>query len=189
MQLSSKKTEILDLAQELIQKRGYNGFSFADIAEGVEIRKASIFHHFPSKAALAAAVVCRYREDFLSHLDKIAVNKKTNWLDKIHCYAKLYEDVLDQRKLCLCGMLASEIESLPAEVKSEIQYFFNQNVTWLSKILVSHFFEMSKKRLNILAWQIISSLQGAVIMARMSGKQELFSSACEELIAQLRNLK
>jgi len=188
MKLSAKKTEILDLAQELIQRRGYNGFSYADIAETVGIRKASIYHHFSSKEVLAIAVVRRYRENFSRHLEKIAINKNNIWFDKIYKYAKLYEEVLNEKRLCLCGMLASEMESLPAAVKNEIEYFFTQNVTWLSKVLVSQYPKLSKKRLNDLSWQIISFLQGAVIMARMSSKKELFSSACKELLSQLQNL-
>jgi TetR/AcrR family transcriptional repressor of nem operon len=64
MQTSSKKIEILDVAQEAIQKRGYNAFSYADLAEAVGIRKASIHHYFPSKADLGLAVIRRYRESF-----------------------------------------------------------------------------------------------------------------------------
>jgi TetR/AcrR family transcriptional repressor of nem operon len=52
MRLSTTKIEILDAAQNIIQLRGYNGFSFANISQTVGISKASIHHHFPSKAAL-----------------------------------------------------------------------------------------------------------------------------------------
>lgn len=61
MKTSDKKNEILDCAQTLIQKRGYNGFSYADISSTVGIRKASIHHHFSTKVDLAVAVVERYR--------------------------------------------------------------------------------------------------------------------------------
>jgi TetR/AcrR family transcriptional repressor of nem operon len=46
------KTTLLDVAEELLLTRGYNGFSYNDIAEKVGIRKASIHYHFPSKSGL-----------------------------------------------------------------------------------------------------------------------------------------
>jgi TetR/AcrR family transcriptional repressor of nem operon len=187
MQSSSKKTEILDFAQEIIQKRGYNGFSYADISAAVGIRKASIHHHFSSKEVLAIAVVRRYKENFNSYLGKIA-SKGKNLQDKIHQYAKLYEAVLREDKLCLCGILASDMETLPDILKKEVQSFFADNVAWLSKMLSQHYSSLSKKRLHDISWQIISSLQGAVIMAKMSGKPELLTSISKELLVQLESL-
>ena len=185
--LPTTKEDILDSAQELIQTRGYNGFSFADISAIVGIRKASIHHHFPSKTDLAIEVIRRYKDTFNISLQNIAAGKKT-WIDKIRAYSKLYEHVLHEDKLCLCGMLASDIETLPIELKIEIQLFFSDNVAWLSKVLVSHFPTLSKKRLNHVSWQIISSLQGGLMMARMFDKREIFSSAAEELITSLEQI-
>src|SRR4051794_36242328 len=53
---------ILDVAQELLQTRGYNAISYQDIADRIGIRKASIHHHFPNKSDLAQALVRRYRQ-------------------------------------------------------------------------------------------------------------------------------
>lgn len=188
MILSTKKIEILDAAQEAIQARGYNAFSFADISETVGIRKASIHHHYASKAALGVAVIRRYREvfnDFLTESER----KGATWIDKIHNYAKLYEDVLLQNKLCLCGMLASDIETLPKTLKKEIRGFFDDNVTWLADILKMHFKSMPAKRLREIAWHIISSLQGGILLARMQDKAEIFSNIWRELSLNLKNLK
>jgi len=49
-------TRILDTAERLVQSRGYNGFSYADIAERVGITKASLHHHFETKATLGQAI-------------------------------------------------------------------------------------------------------------------------------------
>src|SRR4026208_824401 len=55
----STKEKILDSAQDLIQTRSFHGFSFQDIADRVGIRKASLYHHFDSKDAVALAVLER----------------------------------------------------------------------------------------------------------------------------------
>src|SRR6185437_15305662 len=132
------KNKILDAAQDIIQLRGYNGFSFADISQAVGIRKASIHHHFPSKMALGLAVIRRYREVFDTFLSEADV-KDFTWIKKIYIYIKLYENVLLQNKLCLCGMLASDIETLPEVLKKELRTFFDDNVLWLSQVIKTQF--------------------------------------------------
>lgn len=188
MILSTTKIEILDAAQNIIQLRGYNGFSFADISQTVGIRKASIHHHFSSKAALGLAVIRHYREIFDNFLDEANL-KGSTWIDKIHNYAKLYEDTLLQNKLCLCGMLASDIETLPKVLKKELRAFFNDNVIWLSNVIKVQFKSMPDKQLHKIAWHIISSLQGGIMLARMQGQMEIFSSIWDTLRSYLKNLE
>jgi TetR/AcrR family transcriptional repressor of nem operon len=181
---SSTKDEIIKSAQELIQTRGYNGFSYADISAIVGIRKASIHHYFPSKVDLAVEVARRYQETFNKYLLNISIEKKS-WVDKVRAYIKLYEKVLQDDKLCLCGMLASDSAILPSELKEVLQDFFSSNVAWLMKVLLSHPATLSQKRLRQISWQIINSLQGGIMVARIFSKPKLFSSACEELIISL----
>ena len=51
---------ILDIAERLAQTRGFNGFSYADIAEELAVTKASLHYHFRSKADLGQALIVRY---------------------------------------------------------------------------------------------------------------------------------
>lgn len=187
MNTTSTKIEILDIAEGLIQKRGYNGFSYADISQAIGISKASIHHHFASKEVLVIAVVRRYRELFLKNLQEIN-NKTHHHFDKIRQYAKQYEAVLHKDNLCLCGMLASDVATLPRALKKEIHHFFNDNVEWLVSILSSIYSSLSQKRLRDLAWQIISSLQGATIMARMLDDRTLFEKTTHELFLLLEKI-
>ena len=55
---------ILDVAERLVQLRGYNAFSYADVAKAVGIRKASLHYHFATKGDLGLALV----EDLAAHL-------------------------------------------------------------------------------------------------------------------------
>lgn len=187
MKTPTTKNDILDAAQDIIQLRGYNGFSFADIAQTVGIRKASIHHHFPSKAALGVAVIRRYREVFNECLDEANVKGHT-WIEKIHSYVKLYENVLLQNKLCLCGMLASDIETLPKPLKKELRGFFDDNVLWLANVIKAQFKSMPEERLQEIAWYIISSMQGGVMLARMQKQVAIFSSIWKVLNLYLKNL-
>ena len=72
--------QILDLAEMLIQTRGYTAFGYQDIADRLGIRKASIHYHFPSKTNLGAAVVDRYAARFDAALTAIAEDQsQTSW--------------------------------------------------------------------------------------------------------------
>src|SRR5271170_7068139 len=62
---------ILDVAEQLAQTRGYNGFSYADIAAELGVTKASLHYHFPSKAELGRALIVRYHGLFGAALDSI----------------------------------------------------------------------------------------------------------------------
>lgn len=184
--MKNKKNEILDCAQLLIQKRGYNGFSYADISEVVGIRKASIHHYFPAKDDLAVAVIERYREDFSDYLLKIGEGK--DWHGMIASYAEAYRQVLEEEKLCLCGMLASDIDTLPEKARDALRHFFRDNVRWLGGILIHLNPALSDPEINGLAWQIINMLQGAVIMARSLKDVSIFTSSVDEMLKQLGRL-
>jgi len=186
MKHSDKKNEILDCAQALIQKRGYNGFSYADISSVVNIRKASIHHHFPTKAELAVAVIERYRDAFNACL--LTINAQHDWINKIDQYAQLYKQVLQEDKLCLCGMLASDADTLPDEVTTVIRDFFIENADWLSEILTASHLNLPHERRTNIAWQIINLLQGGVIMARILQNMSVFTSSYEEMMRQLKQL-
>ncbi|HSW92990.1 MAG TPA: TetR/AcrR family transcriptional regulator [Gammaproteobacteria bacterium] len=180
------KNDILDCAQALIQIRGYNGFSYADVSDTVGIRKASIHHHFPTKVDLAVAVVQRYRDAFNARLLNISHQKNAS--SHIRLYAELYQEALSQDKLCLCGMLASDMETLPDEVKKVVRGFLSDNAAWLVTVLHNNYPKISKKRLINIAWQIINLLQGGMIMARVSQDPGMFSASIKEMISQLKYL-
>jgi len=50
---------LMDLAEAHIRRAGYAGFSFRDLAAEIGIKSASVHHHFPTKATMAAAVARR----------------------------------------------------------------------------------------------------------------------------------
>src|SRR5437868_8318912 len=100
---------ILDLAERLVQTRGYNGFSYADIAASLGVTKASLHYHFPAKAALGRQLIGRYERNFVRALEAIDAKVKSP-REKLRRYAGIYADVLADDRMCLCGMLAAEYE-------------------------------------------------------------------------------
>lgn len=167
---SGTALRILDAAQELIQCSGYNAISFNDIAQQVGIKKPSIIHHFPSKAALGRAAVQRYQRVFANSLDEVLQQKNQTAMDAFEHYCAPYVDFGDaQNKICLCGALAGEFSALPEEIQKEVSSFFAMHLNWLEKILhtgleqgVFHFSATPAS----MAQHILDSLQGSLLVKR-----------------------
>src|SRR5258707_10175034 len=156
---------ILDIAERLVQTRGYNGFSYADIAEAMRITKASLHYHFPAKADLGARLIERYERNFLAALAKID-QQAGNAPEKLRRYAAIYEDVLSDNRMCLCGMLAAEFGTLPKPMKDEMRHYFDANERWLAGVLQQGRKETTLKFQRSAA-EVAQSLVGALECAMM----------------------
>jgi TetR/AcrR family transcriptional repressor of nem operon len=171
--LTDTSTKILDTAQELIQTRGFSAMSFQHIAALVDIKKPSVIHHFPNKAALGVAVIQRYRDTFAVQLQAIKADPgKTAW-DALEFYFLPYLAFAETpSKVCLCGALAGEILVLPEEMQVEVKDFMQSHQDWLEDI-----FRSGRKRGEFkfkdtparLARTFFSALQGALLVKRSIG--------------------
>ena len=178
---------ILDVAERLVQTRGFNGFSYADIAEALHVTKASLHYHFPSKADLGRRLIERYETTFLAALRAIEADGGAP-REQLKHYAQIYADVLRDDRMCLCGMLASDYATLPKAMKEEVRHFFDVNEQWLAAVL-----ERGRKAGSLsfkgtaldLARVMVGSLEGAMMLARSYGDAARFDSAAERLIASL----
>ena len=178
---------ILDVAERLVQTRGFNGFSYADIAEALDVTKASLHYHFPSKADLGRRLIERYEHTFLEVLKGIDATGAAP-REKLKRYAGIYADVLRDNRMCLCGMLASDYATLPKAMKEDVRHFFDENEQWLVAVLEqgrkSGALEFKGSPLD-LARIIVGSLEGAMMLARSYGEPARFDIAAERLIASL----
>ena len=180
-------SRILDIAEELVQARGFNGFSYADIAAEVGISKAALHYHFPGKADLGLALITRYADRFGESLAAIDRTDATP-ADRIAEYTRLYDQVLRQDKMCLCGMLAAEYQTLPAPMRAAVAGFFEDNENWLEKVLEDGRHDASLRFTGTAretARMVIACLEGAMLVARPSGDSDRVRSVAENLIADL----
>src|SRR6476646_9207997 len=135
-QRSETAEQILDLAETLIQTRGYSAFSYQDIADSLGIRKASIHYHFPSKADLGVAVVDRYMARFDDALAAIADDQSQSSMTMLDFYVQPYlQFAATPDRVCLCGALAGEMMALPPKVRERVDHFFRTHQVWLTRIL------------------------------------------------------
>ena len=176
---------ILDVAERLVQTRGYNGFSYADISEELGITKASLHYHFASKADLGTTLIGRYSVTFSGALDSIDA-AETDAREKLHRYVDLYEQVLRRDRMCLCGMLASDYNTLPKPMREGVRQFFDLNERWLGQV----FTEGRRQRVLKFAGPpleagrlLLGSLEGAMLVARSYGSPARFSAAARSMLA------
>lgn len=178
------REHILAIAQRLVQQRGFNGFSYADIAQEVGIRKASLHHHFPSKADLGVALVDVYSAQFDSELLRIE-KFFTSAQAKLKAYAGIYRASLEADRICMCGMLGTETLTLDAAMLPKLKRFFIRNTEWLAQVLAEgksqgelEFADAAADHARV----ILSTLQGASLVCRSTGDLDTFDRTCALLI-------
>lgn len=164
------KTRILDSAERLFQTRGYNAISYADIANELGIKKASIHYYFPTKADLGSAVVERYAAMFERALNAARENFSLSARQKIEGYFDAYRAfAADPKMVCLCGALAGEFIALPEPVQKRASAFFLAHQVWLEHVLTEGMATgefRSTIKPDQFAKMIMNGLQGALLIKR-----------------------
>src|SRR6266516_879544 len=184
---SSTASRVLDTAERLVQVRGFNGFSYADIAAELRITKASLHYHFATKADLGEALINRYSARFFAALAEVDADGAAAPA-KLAAYAKLYADVLSEQKMCLCGMLAAEYPTLPSPMQSAVLGFFDASEAWLETVLEQGRADGSLEftgPARETARMIVSGLEGAMLVTRPYGDADRFQRAAACLLARL----
>lgn len=184
---------ILEAANTLLIDRGYSAFSYADIAETVKIRKASIHHHFPTKAGLVVAVLRRHRAR-ISEGMKALDEQIENPFVRIKNYFKYWEGCIEDRTLSFCigALLAAEMPSLPEDVQAEVRLHFSMLSEWFERTLKAG----SKIRAIHLqgtvateAQMLIAVLHGAMLSARATSNCDIFRSLSQAALNRISPAK
>ena len=178
----STREQILAVARSLIETRSYLGFSFQDVADAVGIRKASLYHHFPTKEALGIAVIREATQLFKNwEAAKVRAPK-----DALESYFRMYRNTLKAGSgMCPAGALTPGWDCINDELRQAVQELRNTQVLWLTGVLGALAPAGHKKGASAasLAAYVFSVCQGALLASRMTGRAEDF----DEAIAQLRS--
>lgn len=182
---------MLDVAERLVQVRGFNGVSYADVAAELGITKAALHYHFASKAELGEALIDRYTARFEAAL--VAIDQRMSEApSKISAYAGIYLDVVRHQRMCLCGMLAAEFQTLPVPMQHAVVRFFDINETWLEGV-----FDQGQQAGTLhhrgsargAAQVVIGTLEGAMLVARLHDDPARLEAATDQLLAEIGSSK
>src|ERR1700761_8621048 len=177
----SAREAILEAARRMAQAHGYGGLNFRDIGAEVGIKAASIYHHFPSKADLGAAVAKRYWENTAANLEALTTST-SDPIKALQAYPGLFRRSLEEEnRMCLCSFMAAEYDDLPDPVKTEVQAFADVNIAWLARMLAAA--SGSRSKCDAKARAIFAAVAGAQLLARSRADLPLFDT----LIASYRD--
>ncbi|MDW8844562.1 TetR/AcrR family transcriptional regulator [Erwinia sp. MMLR14_017] len=187
--LSQKAQEIAAHTRRLLTTGGYKSFSYADIADVVQIRKASIHHHFPGKADLVRTVVAQYREE--ARAGMAALDHQLNdALAEIKAYVDYWSHCIKDgtSSFCICVMLAVELPTLPAEVAIEVTGHFQELVEWLTSLLEKGQNEgviELKDTPVVEARALMATVHGAMLAARAFDNADIFQEIMQPVLNRL----
>jgi TetR/AcrR family transcriptional regulator, transcriptional repressor for nem operon len=182
------KREILNLAEEMIQDRGFNGFSYQDIASRLGVKNAAIHYHFRSKSDLGAAVVERYRRRFRRWAEGLEAARLGPW-PRLEAFFDIYRSFLPHARICPNGVLQAEFHAIPPEVQEATRALVADFHSWLVALLTegraAGAFDYKGDPADQAA-VIGAAVQGAIQMARASSP-ELFEAVLVQLRRQLQS--
>jgi TetR/AcrR family transcriptional regulator, transcriptional repressor for nem operon len=184
------RTRILNVAQDLVQRRGVNAMSFQDLADAVGIRKASVHHHFPDKSAMVVALLERYQENFASKVQTI-LSTNSQGAEQLEHYIQLFVSTLQEsphNRVCLCGMLATEMATLDQEGVRLVRGFFASNIQWIAQILQKGREDKSLTfagDVSDTAALLFSTLEGCLMVARCDGGPKQMQAMLKPLLSLL----
>ena len=166
-------TRILNSAEGLLVSYGYNAFSYANISTEVGIGKATIHHHFPTKADLVAAVLVRYRETNRQAIGNVLL-AEPKAMARLGAYVGYWEHCIrnNDRPFCIGALLAAELPSLPDQVVGEIRGHFSDFTSWLTQVIDEGLKNGELRSSNSAekgAHTLMASVHGAMLAARVAG--------------------
>lgn len=172
----NKKSQILTLAEHKVRSGGYGNFSFRELADEIGIKSSSVHYYFRTKGDLGAELAKQYTDVFLAALneEKAKLQKLSANKSAIAMYIDAFKSALKKdNQMCLCGLLGAQSDALPEQVTAEIKRFFELNIAWLQQAYVEEK-SMSEKDAKAKAIQLLASLEGMMILAKVLNDNNAF---------------
>ena len=182
------RARILDSAERTVRERGLDAFSYADVANDLGIRKASIHYHFPAKSDLALALIQRYRTALFERLSEIAaLHDKAG--DRLAAYIEVYRDALSGGdSLCLCVAFSISRDSLEDASLEELNRFHRDSIAWLAELFSRARKDRSVSRVGdpqSEAAACLATAEGAQLIAHAARDLAPFDRAVAQLQARI----
>jgi len=181
MSTISTKSQILHEASKLLLAKGLNGFSLQDLALSLNIKKASLFHHYPSKKVLAIELYRFYQQafkDWVTRYENLAPEKQI-----INYAEKLTSWIVEKQRVCPVGALSLEWHLVEPEIQIEIKKLHELQKAWLTKQFKEIEVRIPKADAVIGTMALI---QGSIQLARMNDDSKL---VIKNLKSYLKSIK
>lgn len=177
------RTRILDVAQEAILAKGFEGTSIDEIVANAEITKSGFFYHFRDKNALACALIERYVEDedalfddILARARELSDDPLQSGLIGLKLLAELLEDMPDGHPGCIVATAAYQDRIFNRDVREANR----KGVLGWRKRFRDLFAEVAavypprdRVDLDDLADMILGTVEGGIILSRAIGDPKI----------------
>lgn len=171
------RSKILNAAQHMLQTRGFNAFSYRDLAAEVDIKSSSVHYHFPTKEDLAVALLEKYSKAIQIRL--ATLNRGgSDPLVRIRNFLTWFEDIgsVDGR-VCIAGMLASDFATLTPKLQEEVRETYQMIERWFAVQIELALDEGSSSDAARMAEFVMAVVQGALFGSRVFNRPSRISDA------------
>lgn len=179
------KEKIIEEANTILVKNGFNAFSYKMITERIDIKTSSIHYHFPAKSDLGIAIIQKHKQAFEQTIEKTKGNTPLEKINKLFLY---YKRLVAEQKVCIVGALTSDINTLDEPLRQELLLFSDTLINWTASILVDGQTQQIFKSLpnaQLKAKQIIASLMAWAQFARIEKNNEDFDLMTQMILDEL----
>lgn len=163
--MSDRKTRdrIIEAADELFYRQGYEHTSFSDIADAVQISRGNFYYHFRTKDEILTAVIDLRLANTGKMLERWAAEGETA-ADRIRCFIDIL--IANRAKIkhygCPVGTLCTELAKLNHASQDEASKLFTLFRTWLRR----QFTLFGRKAdADALAMHLLARSQGVATLA------------------------
>ena len=155
MSAKTTRDNIVEAADQLFYRQGYEHTSFSNIADTVQISRGNFYYHFKTKDEILEAVIdlrLAGTKKMLEHWE----DKGEHPADRIKSYIRIL--LTNWSKIsyygCPVGTLCTELAKLNHSSHKEARKVFTLFRTWLRKqfILLGHKNDADRLALHVLAW-------------------------------------
>ena len=171
-------------ATELFRAKGYHATSMNDIANGIGLKKASLYNHFSSKEMIAKAVVNAVDAEFKQNIFDVAHKNGRDATERLTAMLDWLYQYFQEKNGCIVASLSMG-ETGDSELPMvEIRQFTQQWVEALSHVFQTKY---SKEEAEKIANDSIVRIQGSLIVRRIDETgDDVLRRCCDELRALLR---
>jgi len=167
MATKSERTRqrIVDAANQLFYRKGYNRTSFTDVVDAAEVPRGNIYYYFKTKDDILKAVIANRLEiisAMLGDWDK-SINQP---LDRLERFVRIMYDSTPAllRSGCPMGSLAVELGKDQPELKEEAKALFNLFQRWLANQFIDLGYPEEARDLSL---RLLARGQGLIVIAQV----------------------
>ena len=174
----NNRQRIVEAAEDLFYRRGYNQTSFQDISDATNIPRGNFYYYFKTKDDILTAVIDGRIANIaamLGRFDAETSDAKARLL--------LFSDILESgsddvmQSGCPLGTLSSELGKDDSVLHEKSKQAFALLCDWLKK----QFDAMGLSRANELAIDLLAKMQGVAVMASVFKDAEYIKRSHQEI--------